>query len=52
MCEDKQPNLRDIFSNLKKSMPMTRKLWLVMRNNLRKVVRLNNCCGNHGEPGC
>jgi len=52
MCEDKKPNLRDIFSNLQKPMPVARKLWLIMRNNLRKLLRLNNCCGNPGEPGC
>lgn len=23
-----------------------------LRNNLRKMVRLRGCCGNHGEPGC
>ena len=38
--------------NLAIEMPLTRKSWLVTRNSVLKIVRLKNCCGHPGEPGC
>jgi hypothetical protein len=38
--------------NLAGEMPLTRKSWLVARNSALKIVRLKNCCGHPGEPGC
>jgi len=52
MCENKSPNLKDFVGNLKKPMPLSKKLALVLKNNALKLVRLRSCCGNHGRPGC
>jgi hypothetical protein len=38
--------------NLGVEMPLGRKSWLVVRNSTLKIVRLKDCCGHHGEPGC
>jgi hypothetical protein len=38
--------------NLAIGMPLSRKSWLVARNSTLKLVRLKNCCGHPGEPGC
>lgn len=32
--------------------PFLVKCWLVVRNNLKKLFTLRDCCGNYGEPGC
>ena len=39
-------------NNLAVPMPLPKKIGLVLKNNSLKLVRLKNCCGNHGEPGC
>lgn len=44
--------LQNIFTNMQVKMPLHRKLYLVLRNNAIKVVKRQNCCGHHGEPGC
>jgi hypothetical protein len=33
-------------------MPLSKKMWLFFRNNLKKILTLSRCCGHHGEPGC
>ncbi len=33
-------------------LPAHEKVAAVLRNNLRKATRLQDCCGNYGEPGC
>jgi len=52
MCDNKGPNIRAFFTNMKVPMPFTRKLYLLVRNNALKIIKRKNCCGNHGEPGC
>ena len=53
MCaESKKPNVRDVVSNLSRPMPLTKKLSLLVKNNALKLLRLKNCCGHAGEPGC
>lgn len=47
-----RPSLRAVFTNMQASMPMRRKLRLVLRNNWIKLRTGQNCCGNLGEPGC
>lgn len=46
------PSLRAIFTNMSVKMPLHRKLYLVLRNNMIKVTRRQSCCGHPGEPGC
>jgi hypothetical protein len=33
-------------------MPFIKKIGLIMKNSVLKIVRLKNCCGHPGEPGC
>lgn len=33
-------------------MPLGEKLYKLVRNLWRRVILVNDCCGNHGEPGC
>jgi hypothetical protein len=33
-------------------MPLSKKLWLLLRNNWIKISKFQNCCGHPGEPGC
>ena len=32
--------------------PVPTKLRLTARNLWRRIVLRQNCCGNHGQPGC
>ena len=41
-----------LLANLRQPMPLRRKLWLVLSNNVIKIKTRRNCCGNYGEPGC
>lgn len=53
MCSEKQRGTPgETLENLRQPMPLSRKLYLVVRNNWRKVRTLSDCCGNYGEPGC
>ena len=47
-----RPSLRAFLSNLDVEMPLKRKLWLLFRNNAKKILTLSSCCGHPGEPGC
>lgn len=38
--------------NLRRPMPLSEKLRLVLRNSAIKITRLQGCCGHPGEPGC
>ena len=38
--------------NLRKPMPLGKKLRLVARNQWIKISTLRSCCGHPGEPGC
>jgi hypothetical protein len=41
------------FTNWRDSdLPVHEKMAAVIRNNWRKASRLQDCCGNYGEPGC
>ena len=48
----RRPTLKAFFTNMRVTMPLHRKLYLVFRNNLIKIVKRQNCCGHLGEPGC
>ena len=48
----RRPSPRDFLTNLTVDMPWPRKLRLLARNAFRRLVRLRDCCGHPGEPGC
>lgn len=53
MCDGHRHDpLRDTIANLRRPMPLGRKLRLVAKNTWLRVRRLSTCCGNYGEPGC
>jgi hypothetical protein len=33
-------------------LPFAERVRLLIRNNRIKAETRQNCCGNHGEPGC
>ena len=42
-----------VFSNWRTyDAPFATKLRLALSNNLIKIRKRQNCCGNYGEPGC
>lgn len=47
-----RPSGRAFLTNLHVDMPLSKKIWLVLRNNMKKILTMSNCCGHHGEPGC
>jgi hypothetical protein len=32
--------------------PVSKKVWLTLKNRARAATTLKGCCGHHGEPGC
>jgi hypothetical protein len=54
MCQQdrNRPSPRAFFTNLTGPEPWTRKIRLLLRNNLIKLKNFHNCCGHPGEPGC
>jgi hypothetical protein len=52
MGHDHKPDPKAFVDNLKGPMPFQRKLYLLLRNNVRKIVTTKSCCGHPGEPGC
>ena len=48
----RRPSMGDLFTNMNQPMPLPEKLTKLTRNLWRRVVLRQNCCGNHGEPGC
>ena len=46
------PRRRAFLTNMSAPMPIHRKIYLVLRNNLTKIRRGQSCCGHPGEPGC
>jgi len=54
MCSGKQdhPSPSAFILNLQAPMPLPRKTYLIARNLSLRVIRLQNCCGHPGEPGC
>jgi hypothetical protein len=48
-----RPSLGAVFSNWATyQAPFGTKLHLVVSNNLLKLRNREECCGNHGQPGC
>lgn len=52
MCREGKPSPSAFMRNLRKPMPLPRKIALVLRNETLKIVKLQSCCGHPGEPGC
>ncbi len=52
MCANRNPDLKAFFTNLKVPMPLSRKIYLLVRNNALKLIKRKNCCGHYGMPGC
>jgi hypothetical protein len=52
MHNHKHPDLRAFLTNLNVDMPLKKKIWLLLRNNLKKILTMSSCCGHPGEPGC
>ena len=52
MCADKRPSARAVIDNLKKPMPLGKKIASFVKNSVTKITRLQSCCGHPGEPGC
>jgi hypothetical protein len=40
------------FANLRQPGPLGWKLRRTLANTATKLIRLQRCCGNGGEPGC
>lgn len=48
-----RPSLRNLLKNFDEyDAPIDRKVRKAVRNNLKKLTTLSECCGHHGEPGC
>jgi hypothetical protein len=47
-----EPSPRDFIANLRCSMDWREKLRLLLKNNLLKLKKFQNCCNHPGEPGC
>jgi hypothetical protein len=47
-----RPSVQAFLTNLQVPMPLWKKIWLLGRNNAKKILTMRNCCGNHGQPGC
>lgn len=52
MCTDSRPSPDAFMKNIRTPMPLPRKVALVLKNTGYKIVRLRDCCGHPGEPGC
>jgi len=55
MSKDHQqnhPDIKGFLTNLRVEMSLWKKIWLLFRNNAKKIFTLSNCCGHPGEPGC
>jgi hypothetical protein len=50
--DQRRPNLRAFFTNMRGPQPWFTKVHLLVRNNWLKISRGQNCCGHYGEPGC
>ncbi len=54
MCQEKRtcPSPRAFVANMRGPQPWSQKVLLLLRNNWKKLMTLQNCCGYPGEPGC
>jgi hypothetical protein len=46
------PSPSAFLANLRQPGPLGWKLRRLWANNLTKITKHQNCCGNAGEPGC
>lgn len=46
------PSLKSFFTNMSVTMPLHRKIYLLLRNGTIRITKRQQCCGHHGEPGC
>lgn len=48
-----RPSFAAVISNWREyDAPFAEKLRLAAANYWRRIARLDNCCGNDGQPGC
>ncbi len=47
-----RPDPGKFWENLRRPMPLGRKVRLLVANMWRRAVRLQDCCGHAGQPGC
>lgn len=48
-----RPSLSQSLRNFWESdLPFAERIRVALRNNAIKARNQQNCCGNHGEPGC
>jgi len=52
MCNPDRPSVKAVLDNLKVTMSFKKKLFLFIKNSSLRVIKLQNCCGHLGEPGC
>jgi len=52
MCSNTAPSNAAFMANLRKPMPLERKLKLLAGNTWIKISKRQSCCGHPGEPGC
>ena len=52
MCSNAAPSRSAFLDNLRKPMPLDRKLKLLAANTWIKISIRQSCCGHPGEPGC
>ena len=48
----RHPSIGMFLTNLRVDMPLSKKIWLLFRNNMKKLLTRSSCCGHYGEPGC
>ncbi len=46
------PSFRDSLVNLRRAESLRDAVRGLLANNWIKLRRLDNCCGNYGDPGC
>lgn len=54
MCDGdkRRGTVTESVQNMRRQIPLSRKMGLFLLNNLRKVQTRSSCCGHYGEPGC
>jgi hypothetical protein len=52
MCDKNRPKAGKAIANLTQPMPLHKKLFLIIANNLNKIRNRKMCCGHAGQPGC
>jgi len=52
MCAKVQPSAKAAIENLRKPIPIAKKIGFFIKNSIIKIARFQNCCSHPGEPGC